>query len=35
MLHLLNDDERTDRLIDKLAHTKSNEEFLASLSKGA
>jgi transcription termination factor Rho len=35
MLHLLNDEERTPMLIEKLMHTKSNEEFLESLAKGA
>ncbi|MCL4398025.1 transcription termination factor Rho [Patescibacteria group bacterium] len=34
MLHLLNDDERTPMLIDKLSHTKDNEEFLESLKQG-
>lgn len=35
MLHLLGDDERTQMLIDKLSHTKDNDEFLESLSQGA
>ena len=34
MLHMLGDDERTPMLIDKLSHTKDNEEFLETLSKG-
>lgn len=34
MLHLLSDDERTTMLIDRLFHTKNNEEFLESLTKG-
>lgn len=35
MLHLLSDSERTEVLVDRLMHTKSNEEFLESLSMGA
>lgn len=35
MLHMLGDDERTQMLIDKLAHTKTNDEFLESLSQGS
>ncbi len=35
MLHMLSDDERTPMLIEKLSHTKNNDEFLDSLSKGA
>lgn len=35
MLSLLSDEERTMMLIDKLGKTKSNDEFLDSLSKGS
>lgn len=35
MLHMLDEDERTPMLIEKLLHTKTNDEFLDSLSKGA
>jgi len=35
MLHLLSDYERTEMLIERLSKTKSNEEFLQSLSAGA
>lgn len=35
MLHLLDEDERTPMLIEKLMHTKDNDEFLDSLTKGA
>lgn len=34
MLHLLSDDERTQRLIEQLSKTKTNAEFLESLNKG-
>lgn len=34
MLHLLSDEERTQMLIDKLSKTKSNKEFLETLSQG-
>lgn len=34
MLHMLDDDERTPMLIEKLIHAKTNDEFLDSLSKG-
>ena len=34
MLALLSDEERTMMLIDRLGKTKSNEEFLESLSQG-
>ena len=34
MLDMLNDDERTQVLVERLNKTESNEEFLASLSKG-
>lgn len=34
MLDMLNDDERTERLIERLKDTKSNKEFLASLKEG-
>lgn len=34
MLHMLSDEERTPMLIDRLARTKNNEEFLESLNKG-
>lgn len=34
MLHLLSDSERTEVLTERLKKTKSNEEFLESLSKG-
>ncbi len=34
MLDLLSDDERTEALIERLAKTETNKEFLASLSKG-
>ncbi len=33
MMDLLNDDERTELLINKLKKTKSNDEFLESLTK--
>ncbi|MBI4099559.1 transcription termination factor Rho [Candidatus Microgenomates bacterium] len=35
MLHMLNDDERTPMLVEKLSRTDSNADFLESLSKGA
>lgn len=35
MLHLLNDSERTEVLLERLRKTKSNEEFLESMSQGA
>ncbi|MCL5432383.1 MAG: transcription termination factor Rho [Patescibacteria group bacterium] len=35
MLHLLSDDERTEMLVERLTKTKSNAEFLESLSQGA
>lgn len=35
MLHMLDEDERTPMLIEKLMHTKDNDEFLDSLTKGA
>ncbi len=35
MLHLLNDSERTEVLLERLQKTKSNEEFLESMSMGA
>jgi len=34
MLHLLSDEERTQMLIDRLGKTKSNKEFMESLSQG-
>jgi transcription termination factor Rho len=34
MLDMLNDDERTDVLVQRLAKTKSNKEFLAALKEG-
>lgn len=34
MLHLLNDSERTEMLIDRLMHSKSNKDFLESLKEG-
>lgn len=34
MLSVLNDDERTDLLLDRLSKTESNADFLSSLSKG-
>lgn len=34
MLHMLGDTERTEMLIDRLSHTKNNDEFLESLSQG-
>ncbi len=34
MLHLLNDNERTEVLVERLSKTKSNEEFLEQLSQG-
>ena len=34
MLHLLTDSERTEVLIDRLSHSKSNAEFLESLKEG-
>ncbi len=34
MIHLLNDSERTEVLIERLTKTKSNEEFLETLSAG-
>lgn len=34
MLHLLSDEERTQMLIDRLGKTKSNKDFLESLSQG-
>lgn len=35
MLHLLGEYERTEMLIDRLSHTKTNEEFLLSLNNAA
>ena len=34
MLDMLNDEERTERLVERLKKTKSNKEFLASLKEG-
>jgi transcription termination factor Rho len=35
MLSLLSDEERTVMLVDRLGKTKSNDEFLESLSQGS